>query len=361
MSITEVSYGERSSGRHRRFSEIDLIKAVAILTVIVIHTIRPEWAASVSPAEVGLNALTGFAVPMFMAVSGFLYATGERTTIATIYKRLKRIVVPYLVFSLAGQVFLYWQQAPSPTPLWRDLAQATTFGHYYYVFVAVELVFAAWATSFVPRRWLWGILAIELVFQYIFQILDPLMYFRPVYSPLGRFEPLSPFWFLRNPLRYLAYFQVGWLFRLHYASVKKVATENCRLLATATLIVVVASSSAALGHPASIYARVAAWLQIYTLMALLFVVDVCRRSKVQVNFSTLGSRIIRKLSECAYTIYLAHIFFILLAKSWWEPAIGRFDWSVFGLTWLTAFLGSIAVIALAKSLSPKHSRLWFGC
>ena len=58
----------------RRFAEIDALKAVGIVTVVLIHSFRSPFDPTVSPGEVWLGHLTRFAVPAFLMASGFLYA-----------------------------------------------------------------------------------------------------------------------------------------------------------------------------------------------------------------------------------------------------------------------------------------------
>ena len=90
----------------RRYAEIDAIKGLAILVVILIHSMRPQWAPDASSAEIWLGQLTRFAVPGFLATSGFLYATRKKVAWETTLRRLRRILVPYLIASIAAQVFL---------------------------------------------------------------------------------------------------------------------------------------------------------------------------------------------------------------------------------------------------------------
>ena len=58
-----------------RFFEIDLIKGVGILAVVLIHCKRHSFDVNISPVEIWLGAITQFAVPGFFLASGFLYAT----------------------------------------------------------------------------------------------------------------------------------------------------------------------------------------------------------------------------------------------------------------------------------------------
>ena len=90
-----------------RFVEIDSLKAAGILTIILIHSLRAPWDSRTPSNELLLGIVTRFAVPAFLLSSGFLYATTTRIAGVTVLRRLRRVLVPYLICSIAAQ--LWWQ------------------------------------------------------------------------------------------------------------------------------------------------------------------------------------------------------------------------------------------------------------
>jgi peptidoglycan/LPS O-acetylase OafA/YrhL len=94
-----------SSESEQRYAELDAIKSIGILVVILIHSMRAPWNPSASEAEVWIGAVTRFAVPGFLAVSGCLYAGSRSVAAALTRVRLRRILVPYALASLAAQIF----------------------------------------------------------------------------------------------------------------------------------------------------------------------------------------------------------------------------------------------------------------
>jgi fucose 4-O-acetylase-like acetyltransferase len=73
----------------QRFHEVDLLKAVGILTVVLIHSLRSPWEPSISPLELWLGNVTRFAVPGFLVASGYLYATTAPIGWALTRRRLR--------------------------------------------------------------------------------------------------------------------------------------------------------------------------------------------------------------------------------------------------------------------------------
>lgn len=89
------------TGGQARFTEIDFLKATGILAVLLIHSLRAPWDPRVSSTELWLGIVTRFAVPGFLFCSGFLYATEKPIHLRTILKRLRRVLVPYLICSIS--------------------------------------------------------------------------------------------------------------------------------------------------------------------------------------------------------------------------------------------------------------------
>ena len=137
--------------RPARFAEVDLLKAVGALAVLLIHTVRSPFEAAASPPELWIGQLTRFAVPGFLAASGFLYATRETVTWETTRGRLVRLALPYLLFSAVAQALRHLQGTTvwgtGSGDLWIDLLFGASLGPYYYVFIAALLVATAFMSA----------------------------------------------------------------------------------------------------------------------------------------------------------------------------------------------------------------------
>ncbi|UCE86470.1 MAG: acyltransferase [Deltaproteobacteria bacterium] len=322
-----------------RALEIDALKCVGILAVILIHSLRSPWEPGVAPIEIELRPLLRFAVPSFLFASGFLYATTAPVPAAVTRRRLRRLLVPYLVASLAAQVF--WQFSSRPDPrtasVLLDLLFGWSFGPYYYVFVIVLLVLATPLFARIPRRRAPIVLLALLALQ-------------------GLFETgwiVLPWRFLfRNPLLWAGYFYAGWCARLHHDALRA-AVARVRGPALMALALLVAGCFALTQQGLEMIAkRSLTWLLVYASIAFVFVAACGRRTPP-------GP--VRALSDATYAIYLLHVFFVVGLAGWLSPTAGALDVVYLALLWSAGLLGSLAVIALSRAiLGDERSRAWLG-
>jgi surface polysaccharide O-acyltransferase-like enzyme len=316
----------------RRYVEIDVLKLVAIVTVVLIHGVRPPWDPALSPTEVWLGHLTRFAVPAFLFASGFLYATRDAVPAATTLRRLRRVLVPYLLASLGAQ--LWWHALGQTSPgghLALDLLFGSSFGPYYYVFVAALLVAVTPGVPRLPARAL-PALAVGLgVAQWA------------VDAALA--WPLPFYWHLRNPLLWWAYFAAGWLLRLHYAALAAWVTARRRPLAVGLALAATALTAAS-GLPGPlVWVRSAAWLEVWVILALLLTLSCgARRSPAA----------LRWVSDATYGVYLLHLFFLYAVQLRFPPSRG--DAASILLPWAAGLGGSLVVIAGLQRLLGRRSR-----
>ncbi len=135
----------------QRLPELDVLKAAAIVAVVLIHAIAPFWNRDASTVEQLIGHLTRFGVPAFLAVSGFLYYQPTPIRGGQVQRRLRRIVVPYVCVSLLA--FAYGAVYPghaATDSLASGLLLGGTFGPYYYVVLLVQFVGLAWVLSRLP-------------------------------------------------------------------------------------------------------------------------------------------------------------------------------------------------------------------
>ncbi|MFL2935227.1 MAG: acyltransferase family protein, partial [Myxococcota bacterium] len=93
--------------RSHRKLEVDLLKALGILAVVVIHSLRDFWNPDFTASELWIGQLMRFGVPAFLAVSGFLYAVPQATW-SSVGPRLRRILLPYLFASSIAIALSLW-------------------------------------------------------------------------------------------------------------------------------------------------------------------------------------------------------------------------------------------------------------
>lgn len=78
---------------HIHFPEIDIIKGISILLVVMGHTISDETPECIA------YIITVFTMPLFMMVSGFLFNINEEWSVF-LRKKTLRLLIPYLSFSV---------------------------------------------------------------------------------------------------------------------------------------------------------------------------------------------------------------------------------------------------------------------
>ena len=318
----------------QRFPEIDVLKSVAILTVILIHSLRAPWDPRISAPELWLGIVTRFAVPGFLFCSGFLYSTSTPIDGRTVVRRLRRVLVPYLICSIGAQ--LWWLgigQAHTPGEIVFEMLLGSSFGPYYYVFVHFFLVLVAPVFAFLPGRALIGLTIVFVAGQAWLECNTSL--FLPI------------FWHIRNPLLWWGYFLLGWLARRHHAAIRDWIVARRRLLMACFAMLVVLLTWASQIESRTEWVRAAMWLDIYAIVAFILVAT-CGRRRVPASISAL--------SDASFAIYLLHLYFVYAAERIVTPAVNVFDVWVIGGYWSAGLLGSLGVIALARRALGRRSR-----
>ena len=87
------------------YEELDIARGIAILGVITIHTSSLYLSRTYNYNLKIINILAQFSVPLFIFISGFLHKNifvfeGDKERRYYIYKRFRRIIFPYLFFSI---------------------------------------------------------------------------------------------------------------------------------------------------------------------------------------------------------------------------------------------------------------------
>lgn len=324
----------------KRFVEIDGLKLAGIVTVVLIHTMRAPWDPAVAPLEVWIGHATRFGVPAFLFASGFLYATSSPVGFGTVRGRLQRILLPYLVASLAAQLFrVAWGYPDGTGSLVLDLLIAASFGPYYYVFVIVLLVVATPLFAGLSRRAIGLLLLGFVVAQWATEV-----------RVFGLFELR---WQIRSPTLWWAHFLLGWWVRLHLPAVQRVVSERFGAvvagLAAAALLLT--GLSGLEGTAPQLLVRSAAWLDIYAILGLVWVL--CGRASGSPAW-------LRFASDATYALYLFHLFFVIPAKHWLPPPEGDVSPLALLLPWLAGLVGPLLLVATGRAVLGPRARAVIG-
>lgn len=316
-----------------RFTEADVLKVVSIVAVVLIHSTRSLWDPSQSTAEYWLKQTLRFAVPGFLAVSGFLYATHAPVPLALSLRRLRRVLFPYLVASICAEAFWAFRGEPRDlTTIGFNLVIANSFGQYYYVFVLIPLVLISPLLARIPLKILWLFFVTGVVLQGLFEA-----------QFIGNLHPL---WRVRNPTMWWPYFVLGWLARLHYQGLRSWVAGH-RPVAAIVLCACLLACSWVPGIPEMAdLVRVTSWLGIYFAIALIFVLS-CDRG-------VHGS--VRWLSDATYSIYLLHLFFVIPGVAHIRAEFGAFEPVTIASIWCIGLIGPVGIVLAARAVLGDRSR-----
>ncbi|SFB26744.1 Surface polysaccharide O-acyltransferase, integral membrane enzyme [Cohnella sp. OV330] len=171
----------------RYIPEINLMRAMAILAVVMIHStsnalVQLQTSSSFYGLYVFLHEFAVFAVPAFIFISGFVLTYNyvgkplNGGTIATFYrKRIWNAVVPYAIFSL---LYFLLKAKFAPAADWapKFLGQLLTgqaYGHLYFMFVIIQyyvlfpILLLALRSGWVRRHIWWIGIAIQWGYYYL--------------------------------------------------------------------------------------------------------------------------------------------------------------------------------------------------
>lgn len=176
-----------------RISEIDLVRAFAIIGVLAVHatsfaTIEMVSDSASYPVYNFINIFMKFGTPVFLFLSSFVLflnyyprPTSKQILLSFYRKRFVHIIIPYLVFSTI--YYLAWAvtREPSEQPAnWltdfaEKLASGTAYAHLYFVFISAQfyLLFPLllWILKKMPKLVSWCI-PVGFAVHWAFYFLD---------------------------------------------------------------------------------------------------------------------------------------------------------------------------------------------
>jgi surface polysaccharide O-acyltransferase-like enzyme len=153
-SIVGRKGGILLSQAKRYIPEINLIRAIAILAVVMIHStsyalVQLSVTSSYYRLYVFLHEFSSFAVPLFIFISGFVlcYTYLDKpvtaSTVLTFYKkRMWNIAIPYTIFTVLYFILNYKENTVYNTVVKLSLQflQGQAHGHLYFMFVIIQFI-----------------------------------------------------------------------------------------------------------------------------------------------------------------------------------------------------------------------------
>jgi surface polysaccharide O-acyltransferase-like enzyme len=326
--------------KNRYIPAIDAMRAIAILAVIAIHTTTKTLAASNDipgfTFTFFINQATRFAVPLFFMISGFVlelnYSFNQNYFIY-FKKRLSKIFLPYLFWSLIYFYLVYPHPLTSFWPL-KDVLLYGTASYQLY-FIPALLVFYAFFPLFnLCYRFLankWVMLALGIVQLYL---LYQTYYIRPL--------PV-PYPFAIALLNYYP-FLLGMVASHHQDFLQRIIRWK---IAIGILSAVLAVAVFIQGR--TLYLKTHNYLYFYTQWrpsVLIYTIAIAALLYILFNKLNLNIKIIQTFSKLSFFVFFIHI--IILEQFWnfiGKKIVGGeiffnllFFLAIVGISYLVAYL-----------------------
>ncbi len=339
------SQSRESNSKRERFSEIDFIKAIAIVVVVVIHSLSDTFFKERSSIESFLTDWTRFAVPWFLFAAGFLFVKStDIPTSQLLYKSASRILPPYWICSAywIATRLLFTDDRQSVGRIIKSLFFCETHGIYYFVFVICYLYVFGAMLRFASRSLVIGLWLLSLAL-YIATILTwPAMFF-----PTKSFGSM-----LRSPFIHTVPFLTGWVVSLWYTPIRRIIGSLPLSAASGLVIIDTALVLAIAPIDRDLHWR-ELLISVHVYLLLVFALHVSIASNIQWSF-------IRLLSEWSYGIYLTHIVFVEFCHRQFRY-FEAFEMP--GRILITATISTLitlAFLATLRAVLGKRSRLLIG-
>ncbi|NQE37332.1 acyltransferase [Microcoleus asticus] len=183
-----------------RFAEFDLIRALAIVSVVITHAGFLAFKDR-RILFVAIDTFQLFCVPAFLLLSGFFLTNkleNQNNPALVVKKRLSRILPPYLFWSVALYILNNWGELQKfdLLSLLRDILTGSVMPPYYFIVVIVQCYGWWWflvkLRVLEPRK----VLVLGLILQTIFTIFFYLTALKYISIPLPLMERWIFSWIL---------------------------------------------------------------------------------------------------------------------------------------------------------------------
>lgn len=296
----------------KRLGEIEWIRAICCILVIMIHVTAEFWTFfSIGSIQykliVLLNTISQFAVPCFVCISGFVlyyvYNNKEYNILEFYKKRITKIMIPYLIWSAIYIILKhnYFNIPINLNIIVKDILLGRASGHLYFIIL---------------------ILQFYIVFPLILKAYKRIN--NKVLS-MGIFLGINiiTILFIRIPFKdrffmnYLMFFGLGFLLGdlklkgFKFNDFLKTTIFTVYLIFTVYYFIDRYRSIVGLPFIFKELHRYTWWIfSLISILNIYLLANIFNNTKVNL----IENKIIRSLSNHSFTIYLSHMFFIILLR-----------------------------------------------
>lgn len=334
--------------------EIGIVRAVAIIAVVLIHvTATPSyvvpWGSLSAPFYLLANGLSMFAVPLFLLLSGLVlfyryhddWSLGQ--AFAFYKKRLKYIVIPYLIWSL---IYYLYNRFASGMPFGFDVlafAELLKWGdanyHLYFMAIMIQLYLVfplLMGLVRVLKLKAWHMFVLGIVVQAVF------MY---IHNQVYHFEHKATL--IPN---YFAVFGFGAAIGMRYPEFAKrwrhVAwTGPLALLVGFLYMLFLLSSKSGAMYPMSIY------IVLYNIYAVLIGVSLLWMGKLIAEGRPRLKSLLLALGSASFGVYFIHPAIQTAMGKLFGQSLGSPYFHVYNIVLFIVMLGlAFAIVHLTRKL-----------
>lgn len=348
--------------RKERIDEINFVRAIAIFAVLLIHVsssarVTAEWGSKSYPIYLLANQLGQFAVPLFIFISGLVlfYQYFDTWTwkqaIPFYKKRLKYIVVPYLIWSVFYyffyQVLRQQELAFDLSKFLYNLAWGRSGYHLYFMVIIIQfyLVFPLLITLMRKLKFTAvHLILIGIVVKGIFY------YFHHWVEPINHAAALLP--------NYIIFFCVGGAIGILYKSFKAKSEHLWWTFALAiaigffySILLITSNSGVVFWGPM--------YVVLYQLYAVLIGISLLWIGQKLSGSITISSRLLYAFGAASFGIYFVHPAVLSLWRTLYKPEITGAMYHLYNIgTMLLVLTIPWGIVYLLRKW--KYSWLLFG-
>lgn len=335
-----------------KLAEIDFLRCVAILAVVLIHSTAD---ATVEPSEGSLSQIlfyavnrgSLYAVPLFIMISGMVlfyrYESGWNLRAAAAFyrKRIWSVAVPYLLWMLLYELFYQWLYNGTIDfklgEFARKLQWADVGYHLYFMIIILQFYLVFPLVMSLIKQWAWlrkHLVTVAVLLHGGFYVYK--FYFAELKHGPSLFAT------------YIGYFLIGGFVGLHYDRIRKwgkgrtVGAGAAALLSAGTFIGVILAGRYRHFHYHNNWYEVLLFVYVCTLFLFLLALGRLVYSK-----PSRIARLITRVGACSFGIYLVHPALLSLIKKHFPAPGPIWEYDLYVLAcFVSVFLGALLLAFL---------------
>ena len=330
--------------KKKRIFQYDLLRAIAIIAVVANHTLTKFYnTESDFIIKEYFNTFLRFAVPVFLFLSGALYKKNKK--IKYLIHKLKRVLVPYLVYFIPSTLYLFWTYKwpfNDYKLIFSGLILGRDFGYYFIFVIVLIFLLAHFILQFGQSSKYFRVLFIlSLIANNIWMSID-----EPISQVLNlrsynffNFQ-LNDTLFYRNPLTWFTFFAFGLLYQ---------EIAHKKFTASAKKIIIFFAASAFLTYNLMYYFNIGDYAPygsiiwaVYSFSTIPLLLSIrVKNSKIK--------KIIKYISSISYPIFFLHYFILYAFMEIEKISQSTFSYWMAPVCFVCSLGGSILIITIWKN------------